>query len=210
MKCEEYRSLLEGANNTRVIIRGIWRSGVLDKLTDNDIQNLLRNDIRTVIDLRGSNTASEVPCVLCSDKRFDYYNIPVESEDTYQQHPDWESYYKMVLHSPAIPRVLECILNSTHGVIINCTAGKDRTGVVAAILEHIFGFARYRIIDDYLLSTCYLADWLVEWERAHGLSVEENTPTVYNLYVILNDPYFDSFRDSELGAKLREKYKAVL
>ena len=207
MKCEEYKSLLEGANNTRIITNGIWRSGALNKLTDSDIKNLLKNDIRTIIDLRGFGTASRIPCVLCSDKRFEYHNIPVESEDTYQQHPDWESYYEMVLYSTAIPRVLECILNSDHGVIINCTAGKDRTGVVAAILEHILGFSRVQIIEDYLLSTCYLADWFVEWERLHGLSVEENTPTALNLYVVLNDPYFDSLRDSELGIKLRSKYK---
>ncbi|MBR6322053.1 MAG: tyrosine-protein phosphatase, partial [Lachnospiraceae bacterium] len=50
-------------------------------------------------------------------------------------------------------RLLEKLLNpGEKGVLWHCTAGKDRTGGFAAIIEEILGVSRDDIVEDYLIS----------------------------------------------------------
>ena len=45
-----------------------------------------------------------------------------------------------------------CADPSVQPLLLHCTHGKDRTGVVSALLQHICGVPRDQIIDDYALS----------------------------------------------------------
>ena len=47
--------------------------------------------------------------------------------------------------------------NERKAVLWHCTAGKDRAGVAAAILEELLGVSRENIIEDYLTTNKYLA-----------------------------------------------------
>ena len=42
---------------------------------------------------------------------------------------------------------------STYPVIIHCMVGKDRTGIVSALLLELLGVPRQQIVEDYLLSS---------------------------------------------------------
>ena len=60
-----------------------------------------------------------------------------------------------IAKAKVMPEVFKCIANAKTGVMFNCTAGKDRTGVVAAILLLHAGVDDKDIIDNYVLTKEY-------------------------------------------------------
>lgn len=75
-------------------------------------------------------------------------------------------------NAAAIRAVLDSIIAAPKGaVLFHCTAGKDRTGLVAALLLGTAGVAREDIIADYALTgprIAPLVQELLERTRAHG------------------------------------------
>ena len=65
------KSLLEATNNTREVVKNLWRSDALKKLPQSDVEILKNNNIRHIIDLRGHKVAAAHPCSVCGDKFFD-------------------------------------------------------------------------------------------------------------------------------------------
>ena len=66
-------------------------------------------------------------------------------------------YIRMVFDSaPKFGAVLRAIETSDRPSIFHCTGGRDRTGITAAMLLHILGVPRERILSDFVLSTRYL------------------------------------------------------
>jgi len=49
----------------------------------------------------------------------------------------------------------ECLRDAEHPVLVNCTAGKDRTGVAVAVLLEVAGVSREAIMQDYLASDIF-------------------------------------------------------
>ena len=62
--------------------------------------------------------------------------------------------YREIAHAlvPHWQEIAEIFLNDEAPVLVNCTAGKDRTGLVVAILLEVAGVPRDAIMDDYLRS----------------------------------------------------------
>ena len=58
--------------------------------------------------------------------------------------------------APAYRMLFDRLLNSDKAVIVNCTAGKDRTGLAAALVLSALGVPYDTIMKDYLLSTTTL------------------------------------------------------
>ncbi|MGH8877939.1 MAG: tyrosine-protein phosphatase, partial [Stackebrandtia sp.] len=56
-------------------------------------------------------------------------------------------------------------------LLFHCTAGKDRTGWLAAIVLKLLGVTRHEILDDFLLSNGYFLP--VANELLHSLGVSE-------------------------------------
>lgn len=63
--------------------------------------------------------------------------------------------YMAIASAKAISQVFRCIAAAKTGVMFNCTAGKDRTGVVAAILLLHAGVCDKDIVDNYMLTKEY-------------------------------------------------------
>ncbi len=63
--------------------------------------------------------------------------------------------------------IINTIMNAESGVLYFCTAGKDRTGVVSAIILKRLGFSDEVIIDDYMQSKDNLMDMLTAYVRVH-------------------------------------------
>ncbi len=64
-------------------------------------------------------------------------------------------------------RVLETILGAESGVLYFCAAGKDRTGVVSALLLKRLGFDDKLILEDYMASKENLMDLVPACLRMH-------------------------------------------
>jgi len=145
------------------------RGTALSKLTYSDIQRLkYKYNLRTIIDLRTRKEAEEKP-----DKKIDgvsYHLMPVFDEAVIgishekKVHsikslvalPSMESLYEQMVspaNLPNITAVLRKILLmpvEEFSVAFHCSAGKDRTGVLAALLLSFLGVDRNDVIDDYL------------------------------------------------------------
>jgi len=65
-------------------------------------------------------------------------------------------------------KIFELFLESKHGILFHCSAGKDRTGVVAAITEYALGFDKEAIYKDYLLTNENPLYYKVIAERYQG------------------------------------------
>ena len=64
-------------------------------------------------------------------------------------------------------RIIDAIMNAESNVMYFCTAGKDRTGVVSAVILKRLGFRDEVIIDDYMQSKDNLMDMLLAYVGAH-------------------------------------------
>lgn len=166
------------------------RSDVLCRLTPAGRRALLDHGVRTIVDVRtpsevardwaaypfrddaaaGSDT--EVPAVR-------YRNVPFTSgrdraawqamHDAYAGATSREELNRLDLdgHPTGIAAVVGAIAEAEPGgVLIHCHAGKDRTGLVVALLLSLVGVADEDIADDYALTMTSLegliADWLTE------------------------------------------------
>jgi protein-tyrosine phosphatase len=67
-----------------------------------------------------------------------------------------------------------------HPVLFHCSSGKDRTGLIAALIQSVCGVGEEEILDSYAASETYLAPVLqliAEEDRKRGLSEEfDGTP----------------------------------
>lgn len=144
--------------------RAIVRSDMLRRLTSDGVQALQDYGIRTVIDLRAPAEAQAEPSVfgpkaVKSDGPA-YLNLPLETYEPavsalISQAGSRDEVYCIVLdHYPAMmAAVFRAIARAQPGgVVFHCHAGKDRTGMVAALLLSLAAVPRHLIAADYALS----------------------------------------------------------
>ncbi|HEX7869419.1 MAG TPA: tyrosine-protein phosphatase, partial [Chryseobacterium sp.] len=78
----------------------------------------------------------------------------VKGSDANQRMLDF--YKNYVTENPEIiKKIIHEILDSEDPVLYHCTAGKDRTGIITALILTILKFDRETIDNDYLLSNNY-------------------------------------------------------
>lgn len=158
-----------------------WRSHLradsLHGLTQDDMELLAEQGLRLVIDLRGDQEIAEQPNPFASYSGIRYVNVPIFAAlaPTAMMQRKANS-FRMAEHyrdaidqcGPAISRVIGLIAEEEEGsVLFHCTAGKDRTGVIAALLLLVAGVDRETIIEDYSL-TGILAPDLIDYLRGRA------------------------------------------
>jgi protein-tyrosine phosphatase len=149
----------EGLDGRTIKWRHLFRADGLSHLSSQDHEVIRKLGVATVIDLR---TFQEV-----ERDRFDveatpvtYHHVPflkkVHSAEEFENVPFLlrDSYAKMLSDaSHEIRRAVEVVADETnHPVIFHCAAGKDRTGVLAALLLGLLGVADETIVEDYALT----------------------------------------------------------
>ena len=137
----------------------VIRSDALKFLTEENKLFLIKNNITTQIDLRTENVVRRFPSSLEEDNRFVYYNFPLTegSMKSLEENDSVSSLYsRMVENKEVFYNVFKTFINSKGGVIINCTAGKDRTGMVIYMMLSLCGVDFGTILEDYSLSDKYI------------------------------------------------------
>ena len=147
--------IFESTKNSRTIIDGdlrYIRSDVPTCLSEQERQWLIDNNVRTVVDLREESEQIQKPCRLKTDRDFNYISMPVSGGNVIPSSPDKValSYINMV--DDTMDDIVSTIMNADTNVIWFCNAGKDRTGVVSAIILSKLGYDKTYIVNDYLLS----------------------------------------------------------
>ena len=148
----------------------LFRSAHQAGVTEADLQRLAALDIGTVVDLRRPverrrqpskrpatfsgrvfesdlDEAGEAPHITFlktsdltpdSGRRF--------MTDTYRQLPFSPA------HLDLFARYFQALGDTVRPVLIHCAAGKDRTGMLAALTHHLLGVSQDDLIEDYLLT----------------------------------------------------------
>lgn len=147
---------LPTSDGRRVRPRRVLRSASLAELTGDDVATLQRWGLRTVIDLRGEAEVERDGRGPLAATDVAYRNVPVVGARSVRldQAPDLQGslldHYVSYLQTgaDAIVGVLRLLLDEAPAVV-HCAAGKDRTGVVVALVLDALGVHRAEIVDDY-------------------------------------------------------------
>jgi len=159
--------------------RSFLRADALHQLSADDIDLLLQLGLRTVIDLRSDSEITRDPSAFAGHEAVRYHHIPlfdglapVDAMMAEANAFDLSARYLDAADRcrPAIARVATTIAGADEGIVLfNCTAGKDRTGIVAAMLLSLAGVDGDEIAADYAL-TASIAGALMEKLRTHAVA----------------------------------------
>lgn len=152
--------------------RGVlWRSGQHDGATDSDLDIIARIGLANVFDLRTSKERQIYPCrrpqgfageVFFSEDPVQAHAPHIAAAQTVRQHTPksvreslMRNYARMPFRPELQAMMRVCTVRIVEGNgpnLINCMAGKDRTGVVVAMLLLATGVHRDDVMEDYLLT----------------------------------------------------------
>jgi protein-tyrosine phosphatase len=148
----------------------LLRSAHHARATQTDLERLQALDVAVVVDLRRPGERRDQP-----SRRHDGFNgriIAAEIDDgaeaphiTFLKTEDltpasgrrfMERAYRALpfdaAHLDVFGRYFQALGHADGAVLIHCAAGKDRTGLLAALTHHLLGVARDDLVEDYLLT----------------------------------------------------------
>ncbi|MEI7583404.1 tyrosine-protein phosphatase [Runella sp.] len=189
--------ILQGASNFRdlggyptqdgktVVWGKIYRSADIGKLTDADLQMLQSINLKTVCDFRGPDELKSSPDRLPTG--VNYINLPAGSEKTstsqtaslmsptvnrdslmgsfYQNMEPFKARYKPVFD--------QLLTEQSEPLLFHCTAGKDRTGIGAALILSALGVSKEYVLADYQATDVY---WASSRERMKEMMIKQGIP----------------------------------
>lgn len=136
----------------------IYRSDLPKDMTKEEINYLLDNGLTTVIDLRKIDEVNRNKNCL-NIQKIDYYNVNLLGDKCPNEESDIpKGYIEILSNIENMYKVFEIIKNAKGSVLFNCSAGKDRTGVVAMLLLLLAGVYEDDIIADYQISYTYIRE----------------------------------------------------
>ena len=140
------------------------RAGVLRAPSDKDLENLRSVGIKTVIDLRGIEEAQDMPSFFKDNPEFDYYHVTLLEANPAMAKSDM-SMVEMYEHSLSdynenFAKVLRIIASLDAPFMFHCFCGKDRTGMLSALLLSAAGVCKEDIIADYEVSYTYIKPFI--------------------------------------------------
>lgn len=141
----------------------LFRSDSLANLSKSDIDIILSKEIRTVIDLRTDFEIAKGQSKLKDIEGVNYFKISlmdnIHSSDFVSFRKAMptsmiELYVNLLNNSAEkIVAVFDTILKkSNSGIVFNCSAGKDRTGVIAALISDLLGVSKRDIYESYVIT----------------------------------------------------------
>ncbi len=136
-------------------------------MTDEEIRWLLDHNIITIVDLRSDVEVAQKPCRLKEIEGFNYFHLPVTGGgDTPKSLEHLHIVYQQMIDDK-MKDIIDTIMNAESNVMYFCTAGKDRTGVVSALILKRLGFSNEIIVDDYMKSKDNLMEMLTAYASIH-------------------------------------------
>ena len=190
----------EGAVNARHLTGDIYRMGRSEWLTERGWQQLRDDGVLTVIDLRNPGERKRRPTdPVVSEAAmvgFDVVHSPTEDPDDpayqelfhpYMNHP--RLYADIVRLFPLhVARVFKELAAARGKVVIHCSAGRDRTGLIATLLLTLLGQEERAVPQDELA-----ARGINEWHRVSPVK----------------HPYERHLPEAELADEVRGRGKAL-
>lgn len=144
------------------------RCGIVNVPDDSEVRKLEELNVTTVIDLRGTYEADNMPLGLERINGADVYNLPLYEFNVATKEGmnlPLNEIYDMIINTQQehIAKVLHTIAGAKDGVIMyNCFFGKDRTGILTMLLLSIAGVSQEDIIADYQQTYTYVKSYIQE------------------------------------------------
>jgi protein tyrosine/serine phosphatase len=183
----------------------LYRADSLHRLTAADLARLSSLGMRTVIDLRTSNEVEKGR--LPAD--FDvvaWHHVPVidvlpprDSYDTWSSPAEAARQYLAMFEgaSSSVAAFLGLICDEeSYPLVYHCFAGKDRTGVLTALVLGLLGVADQDIAADYALSTLamqHLLEWLQE-QYGDSSELQSSAPAILSADPATMAAFLEQFR----------------
>ena len=147
----------------------LYRSDLPADLGEQEVRQIQEMGITTVIDLRSEQERSCHPNSLQGIQGIAYCPISVFGDGRLPegQESAADTYLEIAMGKEAMFRVFQTILQAQGAALFHCTAGKDRTGVTAALLFSLAGVSKQDIVADYILTGVYLKEKLEEFCREY-------------------------------------------
>ena len=158
------------ASKKKLVRKGVlFRSDGLSRLTENDLKLFEKLKINSVIDLRHAEEIAKAPDKLPQNMSINQFTCGFYAEGTKELFQSVNSgltnanesralmrevYAKMpIAHTKEIQQIIKHVLNqSSLPCLIHCMSGKDRTGLVIAIILKAIGVPMNIIMEDYEMS----------------------------------------------------------
>ncbi len=171
--------------------RTLFRADAVHRLPDSELDQLADFGLRTVVDLR---TVSEVESGHLDDpsRNFTHVHLDVLGEVWKPRDLDEDADARVVLGdlyvdmldigAPALAGAFNTLADSRNlPAVFHCAAGKDRTGVLAAMVLSTIGVADHVIVADYALSGRNMSELLerLKRERPEALTAMNEQPSAY-------------------------------
>ncbi|MDR1939778.1 MAG: tyrosine-protein phosphatase [Clostridiales bacterium] len=141
-----------------------YRCAELDFADEGDIAALRALNLKSIFDFR--DEIEKTAPLVYGRLGAEYKNVPVRAENAkiikLRKKPDLETllslnggdvcdvYRQLPFDNPSYKEFFEMIRAGKTPILFHCTAGKDRTGVAAALLLTLLGASRDDVIGDYL------------------------------------------------------------
>jgi protein-tyrosine phosphatase len=178
----------------------VFRSDALHELTDSDRAMLRELGLAAVYDLRKAHERERQPSALGDDHGHRVIHLAVDEDPDSANAPDIieqimdgtlpeaddgymaDVYAQILLNGAELFGRLLTHLTDDDGLpaVFHCAAGKDRTGIAAALLLSVLGVDEATILDDYELTNVYRSNRRIEVLRptleAAGVDVEKVRP----------------------------------
>lgn len=168
----------------------LFRSDSPHRLSEADRAVLVGRGLRTAIDLRQAEELAAAPNVFVSSPQVAYRHVPLLNDTPSMPEvlPSLVEIYRGILDERREQIATVLVTLAAPGAlpaVVNCTAGKDRTGLIVALLLGLAGVPEETIVTDYALSGACLAGVYLDEARqraaAQGFS--------YDLLVLCNPDF---------------------
>ncbi|EMY34566.1 protein-tyrosine-phosphatase [Arthrobacter crystallopoietes BAB-32] len=161
----------DGAVNARLIAGDIYGMGRSEWLTEAGWRQMYDDGVRTVVDLRnlGERSPRHTDPVVPPEARsmFTLLNCPTEEPDheefrrlagPYMSHPRHFP-DNLRLFPSNIVAVARVLAEAQGAVVVHCSAGRDRTGLIATLLLQLRGESAQAIADHYEFGLRGINEW---------------------------------------------------
>lgn len=150
--------------------RKTFRSANMAHVDQIGIATLKQLGVTRVIDLRSQKEREAEPDPFGAEDGIDLISISLFDNLNPRELPHGDvllSLYIQALQTQGsvFVEILRTITESPDAVLFHCTAGKDRTGLIAALLLSLAGVAEEDIIFDYALTADRIAPLLESFEK---------------------------------------------
>jgi protein-tyrosine phosphatase len=196
-----------------VVRRRVFRSAEFSRVTKNDFKRLM-GEIRlsAIIDLRSEFEVKRQGVGPISEAGLKYFNISFISdggekeanEGRYRNFTNMGQFYVDLVREKGYGRrIIEALKiiaeEKNHPLVFHCAVGKDRTGLLAAVLLSALGVRDENIIEDYALSDSYMKELI---------SHKDSRPDIAEGLKVLPGYFWDAAPESMmlLLTTLRDEY----